>query len=119
VAELHHPGEVGVPGARKVDLLDRLLDGPGVHALGPVLVVAVGDQQRDGTAQRAPVPDAGPDLRAVGFDLHPPPTAMPELAARQVAVDVAGSDLEARGQPLDHGHEAGAVRLAGRREPQG
>jgi hypothetical protein len=42
---------------------------------------------------------------------------VPELAPRKVAVDVVGSDLETGGEPLDHGHEAGAVRLAGRREP--
>ena len=44
---------------------------------------------------------------------------MAELAAREVAVDVLRSELETRGQALDHGHEAGAVGLAGGREAQG
>ena len=73
----------------------------------------------DGAAERAAVADAAPDLRAVGLDLHPPAAAVPELAPREVAVDVVRSELEPGGQPLDHGHEAGAVRLAGRREAQG
>ena len=51
-------GEVGVAGARQVDLLDLGLDRPRVHPLLPVRVVAVGDQHGDRAAERAPVADA-------------------------------------------------------------
>ena len=60
--------------------------------------------------------DAAADDRAVGLDLHAAAAAVAELAARQVAVDVLGRQLEPRGQAFEHGHEAGAVRLAGCRE---
>ena len=83
-------GEVGVAGTRKVDLLDLLLDRPGVHPLLPVGVVAVLDQERDRAAERAAVPDAAAHDRAVGLDLHPAAAAVAELAAGEVAVDVVG-----------------------------
>ena len=56
--------------------------------------------------------DAGGDLGAVGLDLHAPAAAVPELAPREVAVDVLGTQLEAGGQALDDGDEAGTVGLA-------
>ena len=52
-AVLLQAGEVGVAGTRQVDLLDALAALPRAHPLDPVLVVAVGDQQRDRAAQRA------------------------------------------------------------------
>ena len=79
--------EIGVTGARQVDLGDVLVDRPRVHALLPVGVVAVGDLQRDGTAERAPVAHAGRDLGAVALDLHAPAAAVAELAARHVGVE--------------------------------
>ena len=56
---------------------------------------------------------AAGDLGAVALDLHAPAAAVAELAARHVAVEVLGRQLEARGQPLDDARQAGAVRLAG------
>ena len=52
-------------------------------------------------------------LGAVALDLHPPAAAMPELAARHVAVEVLRRQLEAGRQALDDARQAGAVRLAG------
>ena len=73
-AVLLDAGEVGVAGPRQVDLLDLGLDRPGVHPLLPVRVVAVGDQQRDRAAERAPVADAGADLdrSRVSIFIRPP-----------------------------------------------
>ena len=109
VTELEHPGQVGVARARQVDLVDLGVDGPGVHPLAPVRVVAVLDQERDGAAERAAVTDAAPDDRAVGLDLHPAAAAVTELPPREVAIDVLRRELEPRGQALDHGHQTGAV----------
>ena len=105
--------EVGVAGPRQVDLGDRRVDRPGAHPLLPVGVVAVGDLQRDRAAERAPVTHAARDLGRVALDLHAPSAAVAELAARHVAVEVLGAQLEARGQALDDAGQAGAVRLAG------
>ncbi len=56
---------------------------------------------------------AAGDLGAVALDLHAPAAAVAELAARHVAVEVLGGQLQARGQPLDDARQARAVRLAG------
>ena len=110
--------EVGVAGARQVDLGHLGLHRPRVHPLLPVGEVAVGDLQGDRPAQRAPVAHPAGDLRAVALDLHPPAAAVAELAARHVAVDRLAVELEARGQALDDAGQAGAVRLAGGDELQ-
>jgi hypothetical protein len=112
-AVLLRPGEVGVARARQVDLRDRRLDGPGVHPLLPVRVVAIGDEQRDRAAQRAAVAHAGGDLGGVALDLHAAAATVAELAAGHVAIDRVQVELEARGQPLDDAGQAGAVRLPG------
>src|SRR5690606_18784827 len=51
------------------------------------------------------------DLDRVALDLHAPPAAVAELAARHVAVEPLAVELEARGQALDDRHEPGPVRL--------
>ena len=112
-AELPDAGEVGVAGAREVHLGHVGLDRPRVHPLLPVGVVAVGDLEGDGAAERAAVADAGGDLRGVPLDLHPPAAAVAELAARHVAVDRLAVELEPGGQALDDGGEARAVALPG------
>ena len=111
-AVLLDAGEVGVAGARQVDLGHLRLHRPRVHPLLPVGVVAVVDPERHRAAERAPVADAGRDLGAVLLDLHPPAAAVAELAPREVAVEVLGPQLEARGQALDDRDQAGAVGLA-------
>ena len=112
VPELLDPGEVGVAGARKVDLVHLGLHRPGVHPLLPVLVVAVLDPHRHRAAERAPVADPGRHLRAVLLDLHPAAAAVPELAPGEVAVDVLGAQLEAGREALDDGGEPRAVGFA-------
>jgi hypothetical protein len=112
VAVLLAPGQVGVAGAREMDLGDLGLHRPRVHPLLPVGVVAVGHLQRDRAAEGAPVADARRDLRRVGLDLHPAAAAVAELAAREVAVEVLGGDLEAGRQALQDAGQARPVRLA-------
>ena len=98
--------------ARRVDLVHVRVHRPGVHALLPVGVVAVGDQHGDGAAQRAAVANAGAHLHGVALDLHPAAAAMAELPSRHLAVEPLAIELEARGQALDDRHQPGAVRLA-------
>src|SRR4051794_35920542 len=115
-AVLPRADEVGVARARQVHLGHLGLDRPRVHPLLPVGEVAVLHLQRDRAAERAPVADAGGDLRAVALDLHPSAAAVAQLAAGHVAVDRLAVELEAGGQALDDAREAGPVRLAGRDE---
>ena len=112
-AELPDAGQVGVARAREMHLGHVGLDGPGVHPLLPVLVVAVGDLEGDGAAERAAVADAGGDLGGVALDLHAPAAAVAELAPRHVVVDRLAVELEPGGQAFDDGGEAGPVALPG------
>ena len=93
-AELLQPRQVRVAGSREVRLLDLRVDGPGVHPLIPVRVVAVGDQDRDRAAQRPAVANARADLDRVALDLHAAATAMAELAPRHVAIERLAIELE-------------------------
>ena len=105
--------QVGVAGARQVDLLDPLAALPGTHPLDPVLVVAIGDEQRDRAAERAAVANAGADLGRVLLDLHAPAAAVAELTARHVAVEGTPGRARARRASLDDRGQAGAVGLPG------
>ena len=105
--------EIGVAGTRQVDLGDGLGDRPGIHALLPVGVVAVGDLQRDGTAERETVTHAGGDLGAVALDLHAPATAVTELAAGKIGAERVLLQAQPGGQTLDDAGQPGAVGLAG------
>ena len=118
VAELLHAGEVGVARARQVHRGDLGVDRPGVHALFPVGVVAIGDRQRDRTAERPAVTNARDDRGAVLLDLHAAAAAVTELAAGEVVVDVVGRQCEAGRHAFDHGDQAGTVRFAGGCEAQ-
>jgi len=100
-AVLLKAGEVGVAGPRGVDLLDLGRDGPRVHALLPVGVVAVCDQYRNRAAEGPAVAHARADLDRVRLDLHPATAAVAELAARHVAVESLAIELEPCGQALD------------------
>jgi hypothetical protein len=108
--------QVSVAGPREMDLCDVLLDRPGIHPLLPVGVVAIGDQKRDWTAERASVTHPSGYLGGVALDLHASAAAVSQLAARHVDVDVARRQLEAGRQPLDDAGQAGTMRLAGRYE---
>src|SRR5918995_3406057 len=116
--ELLQPGEIRVTGTRQVGLLDLGLDGPRVHPLVPIRVVAVRDQDGDRAAEGPPVPDARADLDRVAFDLHPAAAAMSELAPRQVAVERLAVELEPGRQALHDRDQPGAVRFPGCCESQ-
>ena len=105
--------QVRVARPGQMHLGDRLLDGPRVHPLFPVGVVAVGDLERDRAAQRPAVPDARGDLGAVALDLHAPAAPVAELAAGHVPVQVLLGELQPGGKALYEACQAGAVRLAG------
>ncbi len=119
MAELEQAGEVGVAGARRVDLVHVGLDRPGIHALLPVGVVAVCDQHGNRAAECLPVTHAGADLDRIALDLHPPAPAMPELAPGHVGIDARAIELEPRGQALDDRDEPRPVRLTGGCEAKG
>jgi len=105
--------EVGVPRPRQVDLVGlEPLDRPGVHPLLPVGVVAVGDEDGDRAAERAPVADPGADLDGVGLDPHPATATVAELAPRHVAIERLAVELEPGRHALDDRDQAGPMRLA-------
>jgi len=112
-AVLEEPWEVRVAGTWQMDLLDTLAALPRSHPLDPVLVVAIGDEQRDRAAESPAVADAGADLGAVLLDLHPAAAAVAELAARHVAVERLAVELEARGHALDDRRQSRAMGLTG------
>ena len=103
--------EVRMAGARQVHLGDLGLDRPRVHPLFPVGEVAISDRERDRPAERAAVPDPAGDLGPVGLDLHPSPAPVPELPAREVAIDRVAIEPQTCRESLDHAGEPGAVRL--------
>src|SRR5690606_20575907 len=111
VAELPGAGEVGMAGTRRVhadDLLfDLGVDRPGVHPVFPVLVVAVGDQQRDRAAHRLAVADAGAHLGGVGLDAHASTPSVSQLAAGHVAVYAFAIQLQTGRKTLDNCSQAG------------
>ena len=106
-------------GARQMDLGHIGLDRPGIHALFPVLVVAVVHAQADRAAERAAMAHTGRNLGAVLFDLHAPAAPVTELAPGKVAVDVLGAQLQARRKALDDRGQPGTVGLAGGYKAQG
>jgi len=86
------------------------------HHLGPVLPVAVGDEEQDRRAERASVADAGDDLGPVGLDLLPGAAAVAALASREVGYEVGLGPGKARGHALEGYTECPAVGLARRKE---
>ena len=82
-----------------------------VHRLLPVDPVAVANEQGDRGAGRAAVANAGDDLGAVAFDLHPAAAAVAALATTELGVQGVDIDLETRGHPVEGHHERLAVRL--------
>ncbi len=83
------------------------------HSFFPVLEIAIGDDERDRTAHRAPEADSRDRTNLVLFDQHPAAAAVAFLAARELMVDACEIDLEAGGYALDHRDEFGAVRFTG------
>src|SRR5204863_2249580 len=71
---LLHAGEIRMAGPWERDRLRPLplwlaLGRPGAHPPGPVLVVAIAHDEREGRAERAAVAQAGEHLDLVGLDL--------------------------------------------------
>jgi hypothetical protein len=122
-AVLERAREVGVPGARERHRLRALplrvaFGRPGAHPPGPVLVVAVADDERERRAERAPVPETGEHLDHVGFELLPRTTPVSLLAPVEVAVDRRPVEHEPGREPGEDRHERGTVRLARRCQRQ-
>ena len=75
------------PGGLVVEWLDR-------HDLGPVLPVAVADEQQDRRAERQAVADAAEDLGPVLLDRLARAAAVAPLAAGEVDGEVVGGQGE-------------------------
>ena len=110
---LEHVADVGVPvlqGAGEVGVarpetgdglwLEAFLGGG--HLGGPVDVVLVLEHERHRAADGKTATDAADDAGNIGLDLLPPASAMPALAAGEVAAQVFLGDLETRRKALDH-----------------
>ena len=91
--------------------------GADAHRLLPVLPVLVPDEQRDRAADRFAVAHAGENLRAVGFDRHPPAASITALAAPQLCGERVEVDREPCGNAFEDGDERLAVRFAGGEKP--
>ena len=111
-AVLLHADEVGVAGA---GLVEGLLGGArrGRHLLLPLRPLGVVDDDRDRRAEGEAVADAAEELDVVALEAHAGATAEPEAAAGELVADLLDGDGQARGQPLDHHREGGAVGLTG------
>ena len=96
------PGEVAVARAGTGEFL---------HALQ--LVVAVGDLQGDGAAERDALPDTAADVDRVGLDPLPAAAAVTALAAFEFDVDQPGVDLDPGREPVYECQEALSVGFTG------
>src|SRR5262249_31260532 len=85
---------------------------PGAHRPGPVLVVAIADDERERCSERPPVPETGEHVDFVLLELLARTAPVALLPAAQVGVDGAAIEHEARGQPGDDREQGGPVRLA-------
>ena len=120
VAELERAGEIGVTRTRERDGGRALAGGlalgrPRAHSPGPVLVVAVPDDERERRAEREAVPEPGEHLDLVLLELlaRAPPVAF--APAAQVGVDRGSVEREAGREPGDDRDERRPVRLTGGR----
>ncbi len=82
------------------------------HHVLPVGPVAIGNQQRNGRAQRLAGAHPGEPLDCVALDLHSGAPAVALHPSAQLVIDRAGAERQAGRQPLDNGHQAPAVRLS-------
>ena len=79
-------------------------------------MIAVPDDERERSTQRAAVPKAGEHLDGVLFDALARAAAVALLAAAKIGVDRVALEHEPRGQTGDDRDERGPVRLARRDE---
>ncbi len=132
-AVLERAGEVGVAGpdagdrrrplvalVRRVGQLGRLLRAQrsDLHHPGPVLPIAVADEQEDRRSERPAVADPAEDLGPVLLDGLARPAAVAALATSQVDRDVVLGQGQAGRHALDRRPERRSVRLAGGQEPE-
>ena len=89
-----------------------------VHRLLPVDPVAIADEERDRRTGRDAVTDAGDDLGAVAFNLHPAAAAVATLAPPELRVECVDVELKARRHAVHRHHEGLAMRLAGGQKSQ-
>ena len=117
-AVLHRAGEVGVAGAQACDALGVSLVRADLHDFAPVVPDAVGDNHRDGAAQRAAVADAADELGVVLLQLLALRAAVAALAPLHLDGDVLLGDGHAGRDALKDGDERLSVRFAGGKETQ-
>src|SRR5260370_25259850 len=108
---------MGVTRARQGALLRalpvRLAFGrPRVAPPGPVLVLAVADDERERCAEGPALTQAREHLDLVGLDLLARRAAVPLLPPAQVGVDGLALEHEPGGEPGEDRHERGPVRLS-------
>jgi hypothetical protein len=118
VAVLLGTDQIRMTGTRQMHFVDLGLYRPRVHPLLPVGVVAVGDEDGDRAAERAPMAQPGTNLDRVGLDLHSPAAPVAELAPRHVPIERLAVELEPGRHSLDDRDEPGPVRLARGCEPE-
>ena len=94
------------------------LGGPRAHPPGPVLVVAVANDERQRRPQRPPVPEPGEHLHLVGLDLLARRAAVALLAPPQVLLDPLALEQEPGRQAGHDRDERRPVRLPGGGEGQ-
>jgi hypothetical protein len=64
------------------------------------------------------VAHSGADLDRIALDLHSPPAAVAQLAARHIAIERIAIELEPGRQAFDDRDEPGPVRFSGRCEAE-
>ena len=107
VVVLEDAGEVGMARTRPGDGDLRVaILGTRRHLLGPVLPVAVLDDERDRRAQRLSEAHTGPQLRRVLLDFHAAAAPVAHHAAPHVDVHRVDVDREPRRTTFENGCEA-------------
>lgn len=114
-AKLQGTGEVSVAWTRKFDwgggglaVGERL----GGHLGGPILPIAVADEEGDGGAEGEAEAKAGKDFDLVILDAHSGTAAVAELTAGKVAVEEGLFDRQAGWEAFNDNGEGRAVGLA-------
>ena len=90
-----------------------------LHHAGPVLPVAVLNQQHDGGAERFAMADAAANARAVLFNGLASTAAVTTLASAQINLESGFGEWHASGHPLNNHAELWSVRLACGQESKG
>src|SRR5262249_12485386 len=94
-----------------VDIFDR-------QCLGPILPIAVADNDGDRRTDRLRVTHTGDNFGAVGLDLHAPAAAIALLAPPQLPVYRIDGNRYAGGESLKRGREAFAMGFPRRLESE-